>query len=143
MTYRISNFVASLTVMICLVVPVFGQTDWPTYGHDGGSTHHSSLKQITPENVSKLARAWTYHMTPAGQAEAPSAGQRGGGGQKSEATPLIVDGLMYLPTPNNRVVALNPETGKEVWSYTINGANASTRGVEYWPGDGKAPASIF
>lgn len=80
-------------------------------------------------------------MSP--QAEPSSGGQRGGGGQRSEATPIIVDGIMYLPTPNNRVVAIDPETGKEIWNYEIAGANASTRGVEYWPGDAESPATIF
>jgi quinoprotein glucose dehydrogenase len=145
MAYRFSMFISSLIAIIALAVPGFGQTDWPTYGHDAGSTRHSPLKQINPDNVSKLVRAWTYHLTPKDQpAEAAGAGQRGGGGgQRSEATPIIVDGVMYLPTPNNRVIALDPETGKEIWSYTIAGANASTRGVEYWPGDAQAPPTIF
>jgi len=43
-----------------------GQTDWPTYGHDSGSTRYSPLKQITTKNVSKLAPAWTYHINPGG-----------------------------------------------------------------------------
>src|SRR5438034_10949931 len=99
MAYRFSMFISSLTVIIGLVIPVSGQTDWPTYGHDAGSTRHSPLKQITPDNVSKLVRAWTYHMTPQGRTPEPAgAGQRGGG-QRSEATPIIVDGMMYLPTP--------------------------------------------
>ena len=41
-------------------------TDWPTYGHDPGSTHYSPLKQIDTTNVSKLTRAWTFHMNSAG-----------------------------------------------------------------------------
>ncbi len=49
---------------------------------------------------------------------------------------------MYLPTPYNRVIALEPETGKEIWNYEIAGANASTRGVEYMPGDASSPAAI-
>lgn len=63
----------------------------------------------------------------------------------SEATALVVDGLMYLPTPYGRVVALEPETGREVWSYDIPGAGAqpSLRGVEYWPGDTRTQPRIF
>ncbi len=38
-----------------------GAGDWPTYGGDPGSTRHSSLTEITPANVAKLAPAWTYH----------------------------------------------------------------------------------
>jgi quinoprotein glucose dehydrogenase len=146
MTYWLSMFFSSLAVIIAPVVPVFGQTDWPTYGHDAASTRHSPLKQINTENVSKLVRAWTYHMSPTDQtAEPAGAGGRGGGGggQRSEATPIIVDGMMYLPTSNNRVAAIDPETGKEIWNYQIAGGNASTRGVEYWPGDTQSPPTIF
>jgi len=65
-------FITSLAVLIGLVVPGFGQTDWSTYGHDAASTRHSPLKQINTGNVSKLVRAWTYHMSP--QAE-PASGR--------------------------------------------------------------------
>jgi quinoprotein glucose dehydrogenase len=62
----------------------------------------------------------------------------------SEATPLVVEGLMYLPTPYRHVVALEPETGKEVWSYEVPGTGQpSLRGVEYWPGEGGTPPRIF
>jgi glucose dehydrogenase len=136
------------------------QTDWPTYGHDPGSSRYSPLKQITPKNVAKLTPAWTYHMTVAGpapgRADAPPEGQaaggragggragRGGGrGRSSEATPIVANGRMYLPTPFGRVVALEPETGKELWVYESKSGNASTRGVEYWPGDSQSPAMIL
>ncbi|MEO8682724.1 MAG: hypothetical protein ABI665_26990, partial [Vicinamibacterales bacterium] len=90
-----------------------GAGDWPTYGGDAGSTRHSSLTEITPANVAKLAPAWTYHAfvpppEPApGAAPAPPAAGRGGGGgggrgggsgmRGSEATPIVVDGVMYMP----------------------------------------------
>jgi quinoprotein glucose dehydrogenase len=48
-----------------------------------------------------------------------------------------------MPSPYNRVVALEPETGKEIWHYELTGANPSTRGVEYWPGDAVSPPTIF
>src|SRR5436190_21131980 len=83
--------------------------DWATYGGDPGSTRHSALTDITPANVAKLASAWTYHaFVPPDPAEAaaPPAGGRGGGGgggggrgggtgmRGSEATPIVVDGIM-------------------------------------------------
>src|SRR3954471_20009769 len=80
--------------------PTSAQTDWPTYGHDPGSTRHSPLKQIDTKNANKLQRAWTYHMNTA------NVSTPGGGGRRSEATPIVANGLMYLPTPFNRVVAL-------------------------------------
>ena len=127
-----------------------GQTDWPTYGHDSGSTRYSPLKQITTKNVSKLAPAWVYriwsyvqlHRLLAAAAAGRGAGRGGGRARASEATPIVVKGVMYLPTPNGRVVALEPETGNPVWSYEIKDGNASTRGVEYWGGDTGAPPMI-
>ena len=63
----------------------------------------------------------------------------------SQATPLVVDGRMFLSTPYGRVVALDSETGRELWVYELpNHDQPSTRGVEYWPGgDGAEPAIFF
>ena len=112
------------------------QADWPTYGHDPGSMRYSPLKQITVKNVAKLQRAWTYHMGPLKDDGSHQ-------GRRSEATPIMANGLLYLPTPFNHVVALEPETGKEVWSYELKIGQAAARGVEFWPGDNQAPAAIF
>jgi quinoprotein glucose dehydrogenase len=57
-------------------------------------------------------------------------------------TPIVVNGVMYLPS-GNRVVALEPETGKEIWRYELPEGLASFRGVAYWPGDGRLPARIL
>lgn len=132
-------------------------TDWPTYGHDAGGMRYSPLKQIDTSNVSELKRVWSYSMRPAGEG-APSSNtdaQRAAEGignlprrrsrfGGSEATPLVVDGVMYLTTPYRHVVALDADNGKEVWSYEVPGtAQPSLRGVEYWPGDAQTPARIF
>lgn len=62
----------------------------------------------------------------------------------SQATPLVVGGVMYLSTPYGRVVALDAATGQERWVYTLpNGDQPSTRGVAYWPGVKGAGARIF
>ena len=63
----------------------------------------------------------------------------------SEATPLVVDGRMFVPTPYGRVVALDAANGHELWVYELpNRDQASTRGVEYWPGfEGAEPAIFF
>src|SRR3974390_677721 len=79
------------------------QTDWPVYGHDPGGMRYSPLKQIAAANVGKLRRAWTYHT--------------GETGHQLETTPIVVGGKMSLSTQMGRIVALEPETGKEVWSY--------------------------
>jgi quinoprotein glucose dehydrogenase len=106
---------------------------WPTYGHDAGGQRFSPLTQITPENAHRLDVAWVFHMRPQGSQARYAA---------SQATPLVVDGTMYLPTPYGRVVALDATTGAERWAFRLPSANPSTRGVEYWPGDAQTPAQI-
>src|SRR5579863_7757575 len=73
-------------------------SEWPTYGHDAGGMRFSPLKQITPANVAKLAPAWTYHLKPEGSP---------GGLRASEATPLVIDGVMYVTSPYGQVAALD------------------------------------
>lgn len=141
--------------------------EWPTYGHDAASTRFSPLTAITPANVGDLEVAWVYHMRPAigdtspaatpppaaaggrapvGDTPPPPAGRgRGRGGSRfsaSQVTPLVINGVMYLSTPYFRVVALDPSTGKELWAYRLPSGNPSTRGVEYWGGDGTTPPQI-
>lgn len=117
-----------------LVTSAGAQTDWPTFGHDSGSNRYSPLKQITPANVNKLKRAWTYHMNPGGA---------NAGGGSSETIPLVVGGMMYVTTPYKRVVALDPETGKEIWAFDVPDGNPARRGLDYWAGDRQSPAQIF
>jgi glucose dehydrogenase len=115
--------------------------DWPLYTHDLAGSHYSPLKQINATNVAKLGPSWSYKLH-GDAAVAPPAGGRGGNGPNSEATPIVVNGVMYLPSAN-RVIALEPETGKEVWSYTVTGGLPSRRGVAYWPGDRANPPRII
>jgi glucose dehydrogenase len=109
--------------------------DWVSYNHDMASSRYSPLTQINTKNVDMLKSAWTFSLK--GEAAAP---RFGGGG--SEATPLVVNGILYI-TASARVVALDGSTGKEVWSYTVAGARPSTRGVAYWPGDKQNPPRII
>jgi quinoprotein glucose dehydrogenase len=66
--------------------------------------------------------------------------QRHGG--FSEVTPIVVNGVMYMPS-GGRVVALEPETGKEIWRHELTDGIASFRGVAYWPGDRSTPPRII
>jgi len=129
--------------------------DWPTYGHDPGGMRFSPLTELTPANVSGLEVAWVYHMKPPApppSAAAPAAptppaagrgrGRGGSGFASSEATPLVINGVMYTSTPYYRVVAIDAATGKEVWAFQLPSGNPSTRGVEYWPGDARTPSQI-
>ena len=78
----------------------------------------------------------------------PGAGGPGGPGggagglAASEATPIVVDGVMYIASPYGRVVALDSSTGKEIWVYKLPTGNPSTRGVEYFAGDAILPPQI-
>src|SRR6478609_3312890 len=104
--------------------------DWPTYNHDLAGTRYSPLTQITPSNVGKLKLAWGYRPSETGGRPSP------------QAVPLVVNGRMYL-TAGLRIVALEPETGKEIWRYQVTGGNPSQRGVAYWPGDGNNPPRVI
>lgn len=92
------------------------QTDWPMFGHDAGARRFSPLKQITPQNVSRLQHAWTFHT-----------GQPG-----SEGIPVVVGGVMYLAAANG-IFAIVPETGKQLWHHEAK--QVALRGLAYWPGD--------
>jgi quinoprotein glucose dehydrogenase len=72
---------------------------------------HSSLSQINRENVSKLKVAWVYHTGDI------SDGKDGRKRSGFETTPILVDGRLFLTTPFNRVIALDPTTGKQLWAY--------------------------
>ena len=107
--------------------------DWPFYGHDTGGMRYSPLTQITRANVERLAVAWTYHT---GDISDGSRGMQRGG---FETTPLVVDGTLYLTTGFNRVIALDPETGRERWTYDPlvelqgdYGDGLINRGVAIW-----------
>ena len=118
--------------------------DWPMYRHDHAGTGYSPLSQIDTRNVSNLRQVWTFGLQSDVPAAAAAGGRGGAGGAlNSEATPIVVSGVMYLPTAN-RVVALESETGKEIWSYRLTGGAPSRRGVAYWPGQGAdLPRIIF
>jgi len=60
----------------------------------------------------------------------------------AEVTPLVIHGVMYICTPYGRVTALDPTTGKEIWSYKLPSGEPATRGVEYFPGDKQTPELI-
>jgi glucose dehydrogenase len=130
--------VMALSAILALVPVLYARaqsgSDWPMYGHDLASTRFSPLSQINPDNVAQLKVAWSYPMRPGGSGPA--------GGAFSQVTPIVVGDVMFLPA-GNRVVALEPETGKEVWSYQRPTGLVSARGVAYWPGDRKNPPRIF
>ena len=143
-------FLASAAIAASAQAAGPADSDWPSYGNDQGATRYSTLKQITPENVDKLQVAWTYHMRPAGYVPPPlppglPPGFRLTGFSSSQATPIVINGVMYFPSPYGKVVALDADTGKEIWTYQMPARDqASTRGVQYWPGTrGAKPEIVF
>src|SRR5277367_316818 len=92
--------------------PVTSSTDdWAYYGHDAGGMRYSPLTQINRENVSKLKVAWVFHTSDV--SDGSNDIKRSG----LETTPILVDSTLFLTTAFNRVIALDPETGKQKWAY--------------------------
>src|SRR5215471_17306687 len=106
--------------------------DWPTQNRDLAGTRFSPLVQINTKNVGQLKQVWTFRLRSDDRAPF----------QASEAVPIVVNGVMYLPA-GNRVVAIEPETGKEIWRYVAKDTPPSRRGVAYWPGDKNNSARII
>ena len=105
--------------------------DWPYVGGDIGGQRYSPLNQIAKNNVRSLKIAWTYHTGDF------SVGDATHSTTAFEAAPIEVDGTLYLCSPNNRVIALDPETGREKWKFvpTVNQDGvyeAVCRGVSHW-----------
>ncbi len=113
--------------------------DWPYYGGDAGGSRYSPLTQIDKSNVARLEVAWEYNTGDV------SDGTDGRRKSEFEATPIVVDGTMFLSTPFDRVVALDPETGREKWSFdpkidlhTGYSEGLVSRGVTLWTDPSRA-----
>ena len=116
---------------ICLLGVAAVRDDWSTYGHDPGGQRFSPLTQISPSNVSSLKVAWTFRT---GDAYEPQHGRP----TAFEATPLYVDGTLFFGTPLGRIIALDPVSGKQKWSYDphidkdAGYGDYANRGVSTW-----------
>lgn len=136
-----------LLVIVCFALTSLGangqtssRAEWPNYGNDPGGMRYSPLTQINRDNVSKLKVAWVYHTGDV------SDGKKYPRRSEFESTPIFVDGTLYLTTAFNRVVALDPLSGKERWTFDpkINlGSRYSeglmNRGVSTWLDTGRKP----
>lgn len=119
-----SLWLAQLTLGQERAVPA-GYRDWKAAGAGPDNIHYSTLKEISRENVHKLATAWTYDS---GDAYADS---------EMQCNPVIIDGVLYATTPKLRLIALDAATGKLRWSFDPNkGEKVSgklrNRAVNYW-----------
>ncbi len=117
------------------VAPASPEQDWPFYGGDQGGTKFSPLADVTTSTAGRLGVAWQWAPREKALDEF---GTRPGNFQ---ATPLMIDNVLYLSTPYNRVVALNAETGAELWAFDPkayvdgqppNGTGFVHRGIAAW-----------
>lgn len=126
-----------LRILVLMIVAAAGPADaqsaspgdWPAYGRDRGGERFSPLDRINRGNVSRLAVAWEYSTGEAAVKMSQSV--------SFEATPLVFGGTLYLSTPLGKVIALEPETGKERWVTDlavkpISYGDFTNRGVSLW-----------
>src|SRR5512143_916949 len=125
---------AAIAVQVA-VTQAIAQNDWPSYGRDPGAQRYSPLTQINAGNVSTLVEAWKYETRPASSVAK--------GQQQSKTTPLMVNNTVYFVTPYQSLVAVEPETGKTIWTFDHKHAARASRGIAYWPGNKNAPPTVF
>ena len=100
-------------------------SSWPSYGRDYSNQRYSPLSQITPVNIKELKPAWHY-----------ATGIR----QPFEASPVVVNDIMYVSTPLNHVIALGAKSGRKLWEHaeslgtTIHCCGPVNRGVAVYAG---------
>lgn len=93
---------ATTLLAACAQSPLKTSGDWPSYGRDYTNQRFSPLTQINRDNVAKLVPVWQY---------------KSGINATFQATPIVVDGVMYLSLPFNHVVALDAKSGQQLWRY--------------------------
>lgn len=125
--------IASFLLILTTLAAAQSDVDWPNYGNDPGGMRYSSLSQINRENVSRLKVAWIFHT---GDISDGSHDRRRSG---FEATPIFVDGTLFVTTGFNRVIALDPSSGQQEWAYDPHidltleyGDGLINRGVSTW-----------
>lgn len=99
---------------------------WSEYLGGADSSQYSSLKQINKSNVKQLEIAWTYPTGPG----------------TYTFNPLVVDGVIYVAAQNNSIVALDPASGKEIWTHPNMGA-IGARGLNYWESKDRSDRRLF
>jgi len=112
-------------------------TTWHRSHGDASSSRFSALAQINRENVNRLEVAWTYHSKD--------------GKGNIQCNPIIVNGTMFAPTVGHNIVAINAETGVELWRFKPELHKGglrledlpARRGLIFWPGEGGAAPRIL
>ncbi len=109
------------------VEPAKAQKDWAHYGNTEGGSRFAALDQINRNNVDKLKVAWTYHTGDVAESD--------GNGAEDQLTPLQVGNKVFICTPHNNLIALDADTGKELWKNAINAQSKvwqRCRGMAYF-----------
>jgi quinoprotein glucose dehydrogenase len=105
---------------------------WANYGNDPGGSRYSAAAQINRTNVSQLKVAWTYRT---GALDVQTKMIRKAA---FEATPILVEGKLFLSTQYDHVIALDPRTGTKIWEFDPainldqNYSEVASRGVSAW-----------
>jgi quinoprotein glucose dehydrogenase len=107
---------------------------WESYRGNFEGTGYSPLAQINESNVSQLSLSWGYSLA--------SQDTEGSLQANSQATPIFVDDVLYVPAAD-RVVALDPISGEEIWSHVLENGRPSRRGIAFWPGNENNLPRIF
>ena len=134
-TFLLASAAIALVAAAARLPPAPPMQEWPAYAADPGGSHYSPLTDIDRGSIARLQVAWEWKP---GEDAMPDYGTRPG---IFENTPLMIDNVLYLSTPYNRVVALDAETGAERWVYDPkayaagqppNGTGFVHRGVAAW-----------
>ena len=118
-----------------------GGSEWPHYGNDAGGARYSPAAQIDRTNVAQLQVAWTFRTGALGHS-APLDRKAA-----FEATPILVEGKLFLSTPYNHVIALDPRTGARLWEYDAaldrshGYSEVTSRGVAAWRDTAASPGT--
>jgi membrane-bound PQQ-dependent dehydrogenase (glucose/quinate/shikimate family) len=108
--------------------------EWRWWGGDAGGSRYSTLDQINTGNVHALKPAWIYHT---GEVPTGAISTQRHRIAAFETTPLAIDGVLYFSTPGSRVIALDADTGREIWTFDPQAGVANrkfdaSRGVAWW-----------
>lgn len=143
MVIRLAQLIVPLAVVLVCALVLDAQNrpapiEWPHWGGDAGHGKFSRATDITADNFAQLQLAWSWQTIDRPMLEyklRPGA---------FENTPIMIDDVLYLSTSFHRIVALNAETGSQLWVFDprtyeegppLSGTGLNSRGVAFWRGD--------
>lgn len=112
----------------------FNSGQWANYGNAPGGIRYSPLDQIGIDNITELQIAWTYQTGELATYQGTNVSEKAA----FEATPIMIDKVLYFSTPTNRVIAIDASSGKELWAYDPKVdlqrgySEITSRGVSKW-----------